>query len=343
MIVGQGLAGSCLALQLMDRGKRVLVLDDEKTQTSSMVAAGLYNPITGRKMVKTWLADVLFPYLQSFYQRAEHLTGTTFLVDRPIYRPFFSVEEQNEWMGKSAEPEIRSFIARVHMSSPFQGMAHDPFGGLEVAMAGNLQIPRFLEAIRTYLKAQGSFQSGTYKDGDLSILPNGVKVAGAEASKLVFCSGLDTGQSNFFSWLPFRPVKGEILTIAAQLPETVILNRGVFVLPMGNRLFRVGSTYDHHDLSWHPTEGGRVAIEENLQKIVKVPYQVVDHVAGIRPATKDRRPILGTHPMHETIAVFNGLGTKGVSLAPYFSEVMADYLTEGKELPDEVNCNRFFN
>ena len=101
VIVGQGLAGSCLAIQLCTRNKSVMVFDQPHLNHSTAVAAGLFNPITGKMLAKTWQADVLFPYFYSFYRHAESLLNKKFFFPIPIYRPFSSVEEQNEWMGRS--------------------------------------------------------------------------------------------------------------------------------------------------------------------------------------------------------------------------------------------------
>lgn len=51
---------------------------------------------------------------------------------------------------------------------------------------------------------------------------------------------------------------------------------------------------------------------------MKIPYNVVEHKAGVRPSVSDRRPVLGPCKDYEQLVVFNGLGTKGVSLAPFF-------------------------
>ena len=75
LIVGQGIAGSLLAYELEQAGRRVLVLNEEKENTSSNKAAGIYNPITGRKLVKTWLADELFPGLEGYYLGLEQTLG----------------------------------------------------------------------------------------------------------------------------------------------------------------------------------------------------------------------------------------------------------------------------
>src|SRR5690606_2397630 len=103
IIVGQGLAGSAVAIQLLKHHKRIVVFDDPTANVSSRIAAGLFNPVTGKKMARTWLADELFPYLATYYREVEALTGSRFFYPMPIYRPFISVEEQNEWMARSVD------------------------------------------------------------------------------------------------------------------------------------------------------------------------------------------------------------------------------------------------
>lgn len=120
---------------------------------------------------------------------------------------------------------------------------------------------------------------------------------------------------------------------------TGIYNRGVFVLPVGANKATIGATYDWHDLSCTPTEKARNTLEEKLTNLLKLPYEVVDHKAGIRPATLDRRPFIGLHPQYPHVGIFNGLGTKGVSLAPYLSEVFVNYLLSHGALPAAVQLN----
>ncbi|MFN8691857.1 MAG: FAD-dependent oxidoreductase, partial [Cyclobacteriaceae bacterium] len=108
MVVGQGLAGSSLALHLAWAGRSVVVVDQPARNQSSSVAAGLFNPVTGKLLSKTWRADELFPYTFEFYQRAERTVGGTFFHPKPIYRPFLSIEEQNQWM--SAGPEWQPYL-----------------------------------------------------------------------------------------------------------------------------------------------------------------------------------------------------------------------------------------
>jgi glycine/D-amino acid oxidase-like deaminating enzyme len=150
-------------------------------------------------------------------------------------------------------------------------------------------------------------------------------------------------QSRFFSFLPFAPVKGEILEVKQDFSPPFIVNRGVFRVPLSNGNFRVGSTYTWHDLEVGPTETAKNELLEKLTEVVRVPVQeICGHKVGIRPATKDRKPFLGKHPEAQSVYIFNGFGAKGVSLVPYFSAAMRDFLLEGHPLPEEVSISRYF-
>ncbi|MTI21603.1 FAD-binding oxidoreductase, partial [Fulvivirga sp. RKSG066] len=342
IIVGNGLAGSTLALHLHNAGKRLIVFTGKEKNPSSLIAAGLYNPITGRKMVKTWRADDLFSYLETYYEEAEKLTGGTFLIKKTIYRPFFEAEEQNEWMGKSADQNYTTFIKKVHTSSTHSAV-HDAFGGLALATTGYLDIPKCMESVTDFLRKKHTVIDENFDYQEL--IPNSSKVTyqGVEATKAIFCDGVGLKANTFFSWLPIRPVKGEILYIKTSVKLDYILNRGVFVLPIGNDIYKVGSTYDHNDSTLEPTSKAREQLISKLKAILDGDFEIVDQVAGLRPATKDRRPFVGMHPEFETIGVFNGLGTKGVSLAPYWARHFVQHLLEGNKLDREVNISRYFS
>ncbi|MEJ2003526.1 MAG: FAD-dependent oxidoreductase [Cyclobacteriaceae bacterium] len=342
IIVGQGLAGTALAYRLLKSGAKVRVLHDPGGNSSSRVAAGLYNPVTGRKMVKTWMADTLFPELERYYREVEDLTGGRFLHDLPIYRPFVSVEEQNEWMGKSASEDFGPFVREVRTSSQF-AWGNDLYGGVVLNHSGYLEISLYLDRMRSYFVSKNVFTEDHVIYDKIQADASGVSYGNLKARNMIFCEGTHVSQNPFFNWLPFRPVKGEILDITMNADTEEILNRHVFVLPLGNQTFRVGSTYDNNDQTWEPTSTGREKIENQLGKLITIPYRITGHRAGVRPATADRRPILGRHPEYETIFLFNGLGTKGVSLSPYFAGRLAGCLEGGEEPDKEVNINRYFS
>lgn len=343
LIVGQGLAGSCLSYQLIKRGQNVLVIDEGKGEVSSMVAAGLFNPVTGRKMVKTWMAEELFAYLDPFYRELEIKLGKQFLHYKPIYRPFGDIESYNEFMGKTADQKQDDFVMQVHHQSQFNYL-HDQYGGIMLRRCGYLDIVTFLHAYRDFLKHTDRLISTRFEPGSLSLQADGVKYNGIEAEKIIFCTGSHQ-KGMFFEYLPFKPVKGEILFISPEEPidNTYIYNKGVFMFEhKRDQQWWVGSTYHHHDLSWEASKSARAELKEKLKKLINTNFRIIKQEAGVRPATADRKPFIGLHSGHNQIGIFNGLGAKGVSLAPYFSEQFAKKLLYNESLQSEVDIMRYF-
>ena len=113
LIIGQGLAGSVLAYYLLDKNRSVLVIDDPDLPKSSTVAAGIYNPFTGRKLVKTWMADTLFACIEAFYDKMQGQLGVEFLHKMPMYRPFLSQQEQNDWVAKADDPAFSRYVTNI--------------------------------------------------------------------------------------------------------------------------------------------------------------------------------------------------------------------------------------
>lgn len=340
LIIGQGLAGTALGYRLINSGQKVLLLDLPAANQSSRVAAGLYNPVTGRKMVKSWMAEVLFPELELFYRDLEQRTGKQFLKEQRIYRPFLSIEEQNEWMGHSSDPLIGIFIDQIFTQSQYPEL-RDPFGGVLLKHSGWLNIGEFLDAMGAYFGDRLIVQ-----DFDEALLQKSGRVwkyGPISCKNIVYCNGLSAVKSRFFNYLPFAPVKGEILEVVQNFDPEYILNRGVFRVPLGKGIYRVGSTYTWHDLETGPTETAKNELLGKLLEVVHVPVDSVQsHKTGIRPATKDRKPFLGKHPVEDSVYIFNGFGAKGVSLVPYFSKMMSQYLLNSEPISADVDIARYF-
>lgn len=340
LLIGQGLAGTALSYRMWENNLSFVVLDTPERNNSSRIAAGLYNPVTGKKMVRTWLSYQLFPEIEPFYGKLEELLGKKFLVKKNIYRPFLTIEEQNEWMGHSSDPFLQPYFEKIY-SQPVYEEVHNPYGGIMLKNSGYLDINTLLDAYAEFLLRNKSLLQEEFEEDKLEILPNGISYKGIFAKGIVYCNGLGAKESRFFNDLPFAPVKGEILDLKQEFCPEAIINRGVFRISLPNGLQRVGSTYTWHDLEEGPTERGKNELLEKLEKlIVSKKAEIQIHRSGIRPATKDRRPFLGKHPEHESVYIFNGFGAKGVSLVPYFSKMMMELLIEGKEPQKEVNIQR---
>jgi glycine/D-amino acid oxidase-like deaminating enzyme len=338
IIVGQGLAGSAVAVHLLRAGKKIVVFDRIESNKATLVAAGLFNPVTGKKMTKTWLADTIFPYLNRFYSDVETQTRSTFFHPMPLYRPFISVEEQNDWMARSADEAYKDYVADVFTKPTLPGV-NDPFGGLLLKHSGYVDTHSFVQAVREWIKRDGFFQEGDLESDELEVNERGVNYRGWSAQYIIFCTGIR--KEKYFGWLPVAPLKGETITVQTSFQAPYIVNRGVYVVPNGVSRFKIGATYDFHDHLNEITARGRGELVEKYQDIVTDPFTVIGQEWGMRPTVPDRRPIVGRHPEYERAAVLNGLGTKGVSLAPYFASILIRSLENGDAINNGADVNRY--
>ncbi len=325
----------------MRLGKRIIVFDQPQQNRSSAIAAGLFNPITGKLMTRTWLADSIFPELYQFYQSAEKTLGQKFFYPQSLYRPFLTIEEQNEWMGKSAAAFMDSYVANVFSDSVFGAQVHDPLGGVLLKQCGYLDVRKFMNLVREELEKNQSYVEDRFNDDLLEIKNDCVSYLGIEADKIIFCCGTAQLKSSRFGNVPIRPLKGETLTVALDEPPELIFNRGVYIVPIDGNRYRVGATYETKRLTEGITEEGRMELQQKLKELLKIPYTIVDQDWGYRPTTPDRKPVLGYYPESKNVVIFNGLGTKGVSLAPYFSAQLTEWLLGSREIQPEVNIKRF--
>lgn len=342
IIIGQGLAGSALALRMMEQGKNFVVFDVPAANRSSAIAAGLFNPVTGKLMTRTWMAETIFPELHQFYYRAEKMLGKRFFYPQPIYRPFLSVAEQNEWMGKSVDHLLKDYIQEVFTKSRYGNQINDPFGGITLYDCGYLDVLSFLHHVKNHLISTRSYVSEWFDETQLEIKQQGVRYKDIDAGKIIFCNGTALQQLAIGKPIPIRVLKGETLVIELDESLELIYNRGVYMVPMHEKnTYKVGATYESKQLVPETTQVGRQELEQKLNELLRLPYRIVSHDWGFRPTTPDRKPILGCLPGSENIVIFNGLGTKGVSLAPYFSGQLMDWLLGKIEIRSEVNINRF--
>jgi len=337
LIVGAGLSGICVSLQLLKRGCSVTLVDNQKN-VSSRVAVGMINPLVFRRMTKSWRVDEFLPYLKTFYRELEKETNTTFFHPVPIRRLFSSEQERDFWLKKETRKDFSQYMTAVSEEDYSYSEGKNPFGSGRVKETYFVDFDTFFKASLTLIKEKGivineefnftKLHNSTYNDTSY----NGV----------IFCQGYLSKENPFFNDIPIDPTKGQVLTVHSKsLPENVSLNRKCFILPKGKQIFKVGSTYEWHNTTTHITEESKLHILENLSFITDEKVQVIEQVAGVRPTVKDRRPTLGTHPNHSHYHIFNGMGAKGYMIAPLLSEEFVDYLLEEKALDKEVNIQRF--
>lgn len=343
IIVGQGLAGSVLAYKLITKGKNVLVVDEEKESTSSRVAAGMCNPIVFKRLTKSWLIDEVLEQAKAFYHHQEKLLNDQFYFDVPIYKLFVDEQEQQFWKQKSNEPALFDWL-NYKIEKPFdETKVIHPFGAANVLNSGFLQTAKWLDAFKAFLIDKDCFINSVFNHIHLKVNEEGVEWKEFTAKQIIFCEGYKTKNNPYFNWLPFKLTKGEVLTIKFKsLQLNAAINKGVFVLPYNNN-YKLGATYNWSDIDEETTEYAKELLLKKAKKFINDDIEVIEHRAGVRPTVSDRRPLIGLHPKNDKLVVFNGLGTKGVMLAPYFADKLVSLLIENKPLPQEVDINRFWN
>jgi glycine oxidase len=340
IIAGQGLAGTLLALFLEQAGKSVLVVDPCIGNSSSHIAAGIIHPITGRRIVKSWRADALIPFAEKTYHQLSAVLGKDYYHNRTILEIFTSVKHRNDWLARSSEPGMDSYISDEVAAMKLPGV-NMPLGGIKICGGGYLLVKDLLNDYREYLIKKNCFVQSEI-DPELVLFEDGkVKWKKYNADGIIFCEGAAARNNLFFFRLPFIPSKGEILDLTADLDETFILNKSLYLLPLGKKLFRAGATNDWNELNNIPTGAAKEKLMRLIQSIITVPFEITGHQAAVRPTVKDRRPFLGTHPQLRQVHIFNGLGTKGVMVAPFFAHQLCEHLTVSGPIDDEVNIRRF--
>lgn len=333
LIVGQGLAGSILSYRLLKQGKKVKVIDPHLEKTSSKVAAGIYNPITGKRIVKSWMVDQLYPELKKLYKELELVLNTSFDHKTEIVRFFTTQDQQTDLLAKADDERYASYVKVNLDEEKYQKTIAFEYSGFNIEGGGVMDTALFVSKYRDYLKKEKLLIEGYF---------NYDSIEEYGAKKIIFCEGYKSIENPFFNWLPFSPTKGEMLIIKSDLNIDHIINKQLFIVPKGDNHYLVGATFElkfNEDV----TAKGKNQLTEKLDKIIKTPYTIVKHIAGVRPTVRDRRPFLGVHPDRENMFIFNGFGTKGVSLIPYWSSEMVDFLENGRELDREVNIERFYS
>lgn len=342
IIVGQGIAGSMLSWFLMQQGQRLLLVDELNNSSATHVASGITNPITGRKFVKTWLADELIPFAQSTYRQFETLFNRQLLHPVKIIKLFDSVKAQNDWSVRCASPGYLAYLKNEQVVYMDPAKVKNDFGGFEITGGSRLDASPFLVHYRNLLKQKECLLEEKFNFAELEIQEGLVSYRGIQARRIIFCEGANAIANPYFKFLPFQLAKGECLILKIEDFYTDrVINGEVFIMPTSNKdEYYIGSTHEWNYDDDQPGEKGKNELLGNLSTVLTAPYQILQHRAAIRPTVKDRRPFIGFHPDYKNIGVFNGMGTKGLSLAPFFADHFAQHLVKGTALMKEVDIKR---
>lgn len=338
-IVGDGIAGLMLAWQFQLRGVPFVVYASPEKKTASAVAGGLINPITGMRFVKTWLADELFPFAQKTYHEIEQQLNVSFIQPINIFRVAENVALLNDWQARARSESYCDYVfdwsaAEVLEAAKIKELLPkipNAIGGMGIRGAAKIETKFLLHSLRVFFEREGKLMRKDVSENDFS-----------EDDCVVFCEGKYSAKNALFSAIPVKFVKGHYLICdIPDLEIDFVLHHKATIIPQPDGLYRIGSTYqwtfDHENVEQAQVD----ILTEQLRETINLPFEIKEVLVGVRPASPDRRPILGALPNARNRYIFNGLGTKGFSLAPYFASQLCEHILNGKEIPKDVAVSRF--
>jgi glycine/D-amino acid oxidase-like deaminating enzyme len=339
LIVGSGLSGVMLCEALRKRGKTFKVISN-KSQQASIVASGLYNPVVLKRFNKAWDAEKHLPVAMSAYEELELFLGIKIDYKLPIYRLFSSIEEQNNWIIASDKIPLKPYLISTIKSNTNQNI-YAPYGYGEVKNTGRIDTKLLLESYSNVLNNEKLISHESFEYDKLKISKK-IVYKGIESENIIFSEGFGVRQNPFFNYLPIEGTKGELIIInAPKLNSEVIIKSSVFIIPIGKNDYLVGSTYAWDDFNNDPTINAKNKLLNKLDKLILCPYKVVYHRAGIRPTVIDRRPLVGQHKSHQNLYILNGLGSRGVLIAPTVANALINLIEDKLPLQKEINISRF--
>ena len=341
---GQGLAGSILAWYLIKENKKVVVVEDKNASSATEVASGLMHPVTGRRIVKSWRADEFIPIAVNLFQQIENELNTRFFYHLPILEIYHDHGHRNDWMNRSITTGIGEFIGKDYNVQELPKSLIAPLGALELKKTGWLDATAFKLAMQQWLIANNAYREGTIDYHSLQKEKDIFCYQDFTFDKIIDCRGYYSSLSTSWSYLPFNPAKGEEIIFTSNnndLWKDFIYHNTFKIIPTNKHEFRFGATYAWNECTNEITSDAKEKLINGLTSLLNSPFEIVGQRAGIRPATKDRRPFLGKHPIDKNHFIFNGLGSKGVSAAPTLAKEMSDFLLHNKAINQEYTLDRF--
>lgn len=368
ILVGQGIAGTMLSWHLCKAGQRVLVYDDARPATASRSAAGIINPVSGRKFELAWLYETIYPVAEQTYRAIEKELGINCFYERDIWNVWPSAQMRDAFAANlHTTPRMQQPIDIRHADTVEQ-----PFGA-GIVKGANVQLGTLLPAWRnamrqddgvatesafrqtlhgTHTPSTGenfsrnnrpTLRSEHFNTADLQLHENSVRYKDITAKAIIFCEGAESPKNPWFGKLKFLPNKGEALLIQTPLHTQDIIKKSITIVPLYDDIYWAGASFSWDYTDAAPTAEKRASLEESLRQVLKVPYTIQGHLAAVRPSGPDRRPLAGMHPRFPQVGIFNGMGSKGCSLAPWAAQQFTRHLLEAAPLLPEIDIKRFFN
>lgn len=349
LIVGQGLAGSILALKLKKLGLKVIVIDKPNASSSSRVSQGMINPISGRRLKLTWNFDESYKNASHFYNSIEEQFSTKIFNKKESFRFFISKEQKDSFL-KDKEDDSYAKHIKKHINKNDKDVCtyiNNDLGGF-LSAGAKLNVKKLLDIIKGYLQTEADLHLNDFEYSDLIINKNELLWKNINLEGVIFCEGSEYLKNPFFNWVPITPIKGQLIEIEnkdleKELNNKIIQKENFVVLDEESKNIWTGASFERKYTTTLPTDKIK---EDSLLKLNEIIPQlqnttVINHLAGFRPCSSDRKPTLGKHPNLKNIYLFNGFGSKGSLWIPHHADKLIKLILEGEELDKQIDISRF--
>jgi glycine/D-amino acid oxidase-like deaminating enzyme len=340
LIIGQGISGTWLSYFLEKNKSSFIAIDNNDPNAPSRLAAGIINPVTGRRHVTAWMIEELLPFAWQAYSEMGNSLGIKAISQKEIIDFFPSAQ-----MRQSFQQRVEENAAYVSLEETlsYNELFNYELGYGKISPVYTAHLDQIIPAWRTELNKRNQLLQEPFDQSQLIITTNGIRYKEITAEKIIFCDGAASVKNPYFNALPFAPNKGEALTLEIQdISPDRIYKKGMMLVPLATPgHWWIGSDYQWDFNNLDPSPEFREKTEQLLKQWLKVPYRITGHIASNRPATIERRPFVGLHPIHPQIGILNGMGTKGCSLAPFFARQLADYFLLNTTITAEADVKRF--
>ncbi|GAB5399046.1 MAG: FAD-dependent oxidoreductase [Aureisphaera sp.] len=339
IVVGLGIAGVSFCDRLIRSQKDFVALDVPNT-SATRVAGGIVNPVVLKRITPVWNAIPFLEEANSFYASIQTRLQSQFLKETEILRILAGAEEQNEWMIASGKNNLAGFLTSKLKPNTYASL-QAPYELGKMNRALQIDTKLLLDNYADFLMESGKYSPQEFQYDQLTLEGNRIRYGDIVAKQIVFAEGAAVVENPYFTIEGLIPKKGEYITIKAEkLQLDKVVKGPFFLIPLGSDLYKVGATFAHGDVSPEQTLKGREQLIAALHKMIDCPFQVVAQEVGMRPTVKDRKPLLGSLS-HKQLYFFNGLGTRGLLMAPLLSKMLFDHIEKNQGLPLEMDIKRF--
>ncbi len=339
IIVGDGYAGVFFAHQLIKNNKSFVMFSEGK-KSASQVSAGIINPVVLKKFTTFWKAQEQIDFLKDSLKEIETYTEHDYLINAPIHRIFHDENEQKLWLKKSENFELTDFLDKKfdHIE-----VVKNDFNTGKVSQSARLNVNGFFTGIFDFLENRLQLIKEKFDYSKVNAVDSTYK--DFSFKKIIFCEGMGVKENPFFSDVCVNANKGHHIKVKLSKPlaQNITIKKKHFLFPLDNELYFYGGTYDRDQLHSHVDDSAVEQLTNGLAEFYPYDFEIKEVNFGFRPTVKDRRPIIGQHPEHSNMYVFNGLGARGILNGCYFSKILYDFVENGSPLPPEVSMERFAN